>query len=123
MLALSFENPFSPIVIPFSVQDLKTLNDDLINGVLQPGRFIRLPPWSSSCPDPDSDAQSCRVYTGKAGSDGMLGSMLAEMRPAPAPHIPPGRCLSTCAAPQSKLATSCLASPPSFASPWLTCWP
>ncbi|KAL4424132.1 hypothetical protein ABPG75_001433 [Micractinium tetrahymenae] len=53
-------------------QDLQTLNADLINGVLQVGKFIRLPPWAPSCPDPDSEAQSCRVYTVQAG-DFMFG--------------------------------------------------
>lgn len=41
-----------------------SLNSDVASGVLQVGTFVRLPPWASTCPDPDSDAASCRVYSG-----------------------------------------------------------
>lgn len=40
------------------------LNSDVASGVLQVGTFVRLPPWASTCPDPDSDVASCRVYSG-----------------------------------------------------------
>lgn len=56
--------PHHPVP-PACLQDLQSLNADLLSGVLQVGKFIRLPPWNkASCPDPDSDAASCRVYTG-----------------------------------------------------------
>jgi len=45
-------------------QDLQSVNTAVASGVLQVGTFVRLPPWASTCPDPDSDAPTCRVYTG-----------------------------------------------------------
>jgi len=53
------------------VQDLVSLNSDVAGSVLQVGTFVRLPPWASTCPDPDSDAASCRVYAGA-----LLGMLL-----------------------------------------------
>ncbi|PRW45585.1 peptidoglycan-binding [Chlorella sorokiniana] len=47
--------------------DLVSLNSDVANSVLQVGTFVRLPPWASTCPDPDSGAASCRVYAVQQG--------------------------------------------------------
>lgn len=57
--------------LPFRVQDLLSINSAVASSVLQVGTFVRLPPWASTCPDPDSDAASCRVYAGAwTASDG-----------------------------------------------------
>ncbi|PRW45360.1 peptidoglycan-binding [Chlorella sorokiniana] len=47
--------------------DLVSLHSDVANSVLQVGTFVRLPPWASTCPDPDSGAASCRVYAVQQG--------------------------------------------------------
>jgi LysM repeat protein len=49
-------------------QDLQNLNADLLSsGILQPNKFLRLPPWSSSCGDPNASTVSCRVYIVQSG--------------------------------------------------------
>jgi LysM repeat protein len=48
--------------------DLQNLNNDVVaNGILQPGKYLKLPPWSQSCGDPNKSGESCRVYVVNAG--------------------------------------------------------
>lgn len=43
--------------------DLDNLNKDVqSNGLLQPNKYLKLPPWSNSCGDPNKSGESCRLY-------------------------------------------------------------
>jgi LysM repeat protein len=42
---------------------LSSLNQDVLtNGILQPNKYLKLPPWSQSCGDPNNSGPSCRTY-------------------------------------------------------------
>lgn len=48
--------------------DLQNLNADVVaNGILQPGKYLKLPPWSQTCGDPNESGESCRVYIVNSG--------------------------------------------------------
>lgn len=47
---------------------VQSLNADLLStGILQPNKLLRLPPWSTSCGDPNAPTVSCRVYIVQSG--------------------------------------------------------
>jgi LysM repeat protein len=43
---------------------LNSLNTDVMGpgGILQPQKFLKLPPWSNTCGDPNKSGEACRVY-------------------------------------------------------------
>lgn len=48
--------------------DLQNLNADVLSsGILQPNKFLRLPPWASNCGNPNSAGPSCQTYVVQAG--------------------------------------------------------
>ena len=48
---------------------LNSLNTDVIGpgGILQPQKFLKLPPWSNTCGDPNKSGEACRVYIVQQG--------------------------------------------------------
>lgn len=47
---------------------LNNLNQDVQSGgLLQPNKYLKLPPWSNTCGDPNQSGASCRVYIVQAG--------------------------------------------------------
>ena len=48
--------------------ELQNLNADVVvNGILQPGKYLKLPPWSQTCGDPNKSGEACRVYIVNSG--------------------------------------------------------
>lgn len=47
---------------------LNNLNQDVqTNGILQPNKYLKLPPWSNQCGDPNKAGEACRLYIVNAG--------------------------------------------------------
>lgn len=48
---------------------LNSLNTDVMGpgGILQPQKFLKLPPWSNTCGDPNKSGEACRVYIVQQG--------------------------------------------------------
>jgi LysM repeat protein len=48
---------------------LDNLNNDVLQagGILQPNKYLKLPPWSNQCGDPNKSGESCRLYIVKQG--------------------------------------------------------
>ena len=49
-------------------ETLDNLNKDVqAGGLLQPNKYLKLPPWSNECGDPNKSGESCRVYIVEQG--------------------------------------------------------
>ena len=47
---------------------LDNLNKDVqAGGILQPNKYLKLPPWSNQCGDPNKSGESCRLYIVNSG--------------------------------------------------------
>ncbi len=64
-------------------QALSALNQDVLtNGILQPNKYLKLPPWIQTCGDPNKSGASCRVYTVQSGD--FIAGIAAAFRVATA---------------------------------------